>query len=776
MRVFILLLSMSSLPSILGATSPVDSLKRLYYSNSAQVDSHQMKLCKQLGDSLHLLQPDTALFFYEKGMNLAKAMRDTSEWVSLAGEVGNIHQRMNRELEALEYLRRSYLLSKEYGKVEPRSVAYLLINIGNIYFSEELYSVARSYYQKAEDAFISIQDTNGLLLSWKNVGLIFDRQDKCDSSVFYYRKALNIELELPERAHEKAMLYNYLSMVYGCYKDKGQERVQYMRKAEEYFQQSGGEEKDPKLRLSFYFNFASSFRMAGELDSADHYVELFEQGLERWPEYKGLFKVSHLSILKGLAASRGNYSRAIELTWEVINDSLMNPKSIYKQHKVLSDLYALAGNTKAAFKYLKLYTSELAKRNKDKFADKVVKMYAAMENFEQRRALEVKDLALQKEQVLKEKEAEARRVYSAAFTGVALLLLALGFLYRRLRRSKEQLQVQHNIIETNAMELKELNQTKDKLMSILAHDLRGPFSNMLQLSDRLSKQLQQQPMASQSQALAEGLSKTAKSSYLLFEDLLSWSKNQSGALQVNLQALALPSLAEEVLALFQSQLYAKSIRVEQDWQVPGLYADQEMVRTIFRNLIGNALQYSPAGGVLCLGSQMEGETVCICIEDTGGRIPAAALPTLFSEEKWKQRRGNSGLGLVLCKQFMAKQGGEINVRVEEGRSTRFELLFPGAVAEVATSATQSDVQRFWTPPSRALLLQFLTTWEALESLQITEATQLLRLSQPLLKEAPELKGYLEIWREAVLQQQKDVFYQIQGQLTKAIQSVRQTQA
>lgn len=772
MRKIFLLLFLLGLSSSSWASGPIDSLKQLYYSGTLEVDSQQIQLYQQLGDSLRLSEPDTALFFFKKGVAFSTKIKDTLALTAFLAEIGNIHQRLGRDIEALEYLRRSYLLSKEHGKMDERSLAYLLINIGNIYFSEEVYSVARSYYQKAEEGFVAIRDTNGILLCWKNVGLVFDRQDICDSAIFYYQKALDVELELPDRAHEKAIAYNYLGLAYGCYRDRGEDRIVLMRKAENYFQKSGGEQKDPKLRISFYYNFASAFRMAGQIDSAEHYLGLFEEGLERWPEYKDLFEVSRIYMLKSIARAKGDYDKALELTWKIIEDSLLPPKRLYPQYQVLSVLYEEKGDLESALKYHKMYTKDLDQRKKDKFAGKVVEMYAAMENFEQRRALDLKEVALQKEQALKEQETEARQLYALALIGVLSLLIVLAFLYRQVKRSKEQLEAQNEIIEASSRKLQRLNQTKDKLMSILAHDLRGPFGNMLQLSTQLSQQLSQQPIASRSQELAEGLSKTAKSSYLLFEDLLSWSKNQAGALQVHQKPLVLSAIAKEVLDLFQSQLYEKSIRVKQDWTAQGLKTDEDMLRTILRNLMANALRHSPRGGILTLRSRAEGQTVIVEIEDEAGGIPPAILKNLFSEERWKQRQGNSGLGLVLCQQFMHKQGGQIEVHSKLGQGTRFELIFPKALTSVNAPAPSDSSAAGLQVPDVAMLSKQLGLWQRLVQLKHSQATELMRICRALLQNDSKPKSYLALWRDALLQQDLALLQQLQAELRQALQQLQ----
>lgn len=775
---FLLFLGLAVFPSLFFATSPVDSMKNLYYQKEITVDSQRLLLCKDIGDSLKLSAPDSAAFYYKVAIKLAREQKDTARLIWLLADVGDIQQRIGRDLEALDYLRKSYLLAKAYGNANQGSMAYLLINIGNIYFADGVYSVARGYYNKARVTFEEIADTNGVLLCWKNIGLIFDRQDQCDSSIFYYKKALDVEMALQGRAHEKAILYNYISLAYGCYKVEGTgaERVRYMRLANKYFEKAGGEQKNPKLQLSFYYNFTSAFRMAGQVDSALHYARLFDEAYARWPEYQELFRYSRMAIWKGIAASQGDYQKAIRLSYQMIEDSIIPASQMYRQYQVLASLYVKVGNYKKAFFYEKKYAEELARRDKDKFADKVVKMYAAMENSEQRRALELKDLALQKEQALKEQEARAGRIYIIALVILLILLGASGFLYYRLRRSKDQLHKQKTIIEDNAAELSALNQTKDKLMSILAHDLRGPFSNMLQLSERLSKQLSQQPMASRSQDLAEGLARTSKSSYLLFEDLLSWSKNQSGALELQPRPIALPDMAAEILELFQSQLYEKSIRVKQDWKARGIQTDEHLLRTILRNLIGNALKYSPRGASLILRSWAEEQMVKVEIVDEAGGIPSDMLSSLFSEERWKQRKGNSGLGLVLCQQFMEKQGGRIVVDSKVGQGSRFTLLFPDALVEVDWSGLPEELGEGLSLPSVAKLSMHPALWQQLLELSDSEATALMRVHQQLLEKDGSLKPYLDVWRDALLQQDLTSLQRLRAELQRALSTEQLPQA
>lgn len=245
----------------------------------------------------------------------------------------------------------------------------------------------------------------------------------------------------------------------------------------------------------------------------------------------------------------------------------------------------------------------------------------------------------------------------------------------RSREMREQTQV----LGKQKEELEGLNTTKDKILSVIAHDLRGPLSNISQLANMMSddKNLCNEETI--------GLLKDAsKRSFDLLDSLLHWAKAQFGETEYNLSKVNLRSLANGTIDLYYLKAKAKEISIENN--IPeSLYAnaDADMINTVVRNLISNALKFTIVGGEIKLSGKedKENETVTLQVEDSGLGIAPEKLDNIFDAGKNKSATGTdgetgTGLGLVICKDFIEKNNGTISVSSNLGRGTKFTITLP----------------------------------------------------------------------------------------------------
>lgn len=249
----------------------------------------------------------------------------------------------------------------------------------------------------------------------------------------------------------------------------------------------------------------------------------------------------------------------------------------------------------------------------------------------------------------------------------------------RVEERSREMQEQTAILGKQKEELEDLNTTKDKILSVIAHDLRGPLSNVSQLANMmgLDKKLRNDETI--------GLLKDAsKRSFDLLDSLLHWAKAQFGDAEYNLTKVNLYSLANDTLELYLLKAKAKEISIKNN--IPqNLYAnaDIDMVNTIVRNLISNALKFTIVGGEINIGGKenIEEETVTIWVEDSGLGISPEKLATIFEAGKNKSVKGTdgeigTGLGLVICKDFVEKNNGTITVTSNLGKGSTFTITLP----------------------------------------------------------------------------------------------------
>ncbi|MBW8334501.1 MAG: PAS domain-containing sensor histidine kinase [Prolixibacteraceae bacterium] len=229
--------------------------------------------------------------------------------------------------------------------------------------------------------------------------------------------------------------------------------------------------------------------------------------------------------------------------------------------------------------------------------------------------------------------------------------------------------------------LRELNATKDKFFSIIAHDLRNPFNSIIGFSDLLAKQVQEKDYESISNYSQIILNSSQRAMDLLM-NLMDWSRMQTGRIEFIPECFDLVELTNEVLKLLNNSSQQKSIAVSTEFP-PLIFvlADKQMISTVLRNLISNAIKFAHTGGEICISAKpKQGEWV-ITIADNGVGINKETIDKLFRiDESYStlgtQNEKGTGLGLLLCKEFVEKHDGKIWIESEVGKGSKFHFSVP----------------------------------------------------------------------------------------------------
>jgi len=230
-------------------------------------------------------------------------------------------------------------------------------------------------------------------------------------------------------------------------------------------------------------------------------------------------------------------------------------------------------------------------------------------------------------------------------------------------------------------QLKELNATKDKLFSIVAHDLTSPYSNIIGLSELLIETIDDSQIE-ESKEYARLLNLSAKNTLILLDNLLKWAKSQTGQLSFNPEKLVTSDVILEILSLNKSLAKSKNICIEDiSTDDVEIYADRNMLKTILRNLISNAIKFTHEGGRIRVCTTLKPDHAEITISDDGVGVSEENQKGLFNLTSNRPSVGTakelgSGLGLVLCKEFVEMNGGKIWVESEEGRGSDFKFTLP----------------------------------------------------------------------------------------------------
>ena len=245
---------------------------------------------------------------------------------------------------------------------------------------------------------------------------------------------------------------------------------------------------------------------------------------------------------------------------------------------------------------------------------------------------------------------------------------------------------QGRIIEKQTRELIERNAEKDRFFSIIGHDLKSPLSGIMTLSEIMDEDLRENRL----EGIAESISllrTSSENTYKLLENLLEWSMSQTGKVRFALETFNLSSLIREKILKFSIQTKSKNISLRFDNTADiYIYADRNMMMTVLRNLISNAIKFTPTGGVIdIIVSKVAGETK-ISVKDDGIGMSEKIKDGLFRITENVSRLGTSeekgtGLGLILCREFVEKHGGKIWAESEQGKGSVFSFTIPDKPGE-----------------------------------------------------------------------------------------------
>lgn len=260
-------------------------------------------------------------------------------------------------------------------------------------------------------------------------------------------------------------------------------------------------------------------------------------------------------------------------------------------------------------------------------------------------------------------------------------LLSRVFTHLELKHSRDIITYQNQQLTEQNQALHEANASKDKFFSLIAHDLRNPFNTLLSLAGLLKDELSLYTME-EIEHYIHRIYQAAEHSYTLLENLLEWSRSQTGKIPFMPQTAYLKLLLHESIRPLEQHAHDKGISIVVDMaENLACSADIRMLSTIIRNLISNAVKFTASGGTITINGIEDDGSVHICVCDTGIGMKPEYVNQLFRIDVHHSTPGTadekgSGLGLILCKEFVEKHGGTIHVESEIGKGSCFTVTLP----------------------------------------------------------------------------------------------------
>jgi signal transduction histidine kinase len=244
-----------------------------------------------------------------------------------------------------------------------------------------------------------------------------------------------------------------------------------------------------------------------------------------------------------------------------------------------------------------------------------------------------------------------------------------------------ELQKTLHLMKEYSEQIQQLNENKDKFFSIIAHDLRAAFHGILGFSEVLDTEFDELDTDA-IRKIASYLNHSSQSTFKLLENLLEWAMLENGSMRFRPKETRLESIIDTIVTGLDLSANQKNLKI--DFQIDSnlmIWADIYMMRSLFHNLVSNAIKFTDRGGQIVISQTMVDQTIHICIEDNGTGMSEQQVQDLFKVETSRSTKGTlgevgTGLGLLLCKQFIEQHGGSISVKSELGLGSKFLLTLP----------------------------------------------------------------------------------------------------
>lgn len=537
--------------------------------------------------------------------------------------------------------------------------------LGNSYYHNSDFKNALDAYTKSSKFAKSANYGRGIGHTYMAIADVYNKQKNPDLALEYYRKSIPI-LQQFHTSNSNTLLVAFINIGDAFL------GINQLDSALHYFNQAlivapTQQDKDVAITLG---NIGCVYAQKGDDREAEIYLDSARSILANLEDPFAISALSgFLMYMSDVYLDRLDFDNAIALSQEALGiaEQLDYRAEMRDANRKLAELYERKKDFEKAY-YFRLKS--------DALSDSINNLKIVQQLANQRTEFEVGQKQAELDKVTAEKQ--TREVIIIAVGALAFVLVILAVVIYQFYQSKSKI---NRLLESQKSELELLNTTKDKFFSIISHDLRGPVSSFFGIS-RMIKFFVKNKNIDQLIEIADDIDESVERLSSLLDNLLSWAMQQQGKVPHNPSIIDLEKIANEHVGIFANM--AKSKGIELSSTTPHgstVFADKNMTDTIIRNLVNNALKFTPTCGTVTISAFADDQFTCISIKDTGLGIPEEKLISLFQLQDKKSTYGTSGekglgLGLQLVHEFIELNNGRIEVTSEVNQGTEFKIWLP----------------------------------------------------------------------------------------------------
>lgn len=694
--------------------STLNLIGNVYLSNQSSIKALEnykksLQIRRVMGDSLAVSQSltniarvhktmrafDESIRYFKAALDIRQSSNDLTLIASSLNDIGGVYKEMGNYAQSIDYFQRALIIRRQLN--ENAQIAASLLNVGSIYRQLDLVETALSYYVEALEIYQKLADEKRISVCLNFIGGVYYQKQEYDHALDYYLSSLGYR-EVSGDKSEIADLLNNVAMIY---KNMGNypRAFEYYNQALEYFTELGNKTK----HAATLNNIGNLYVKQQKYDTA---LEWLKKAYVMRRELNDMQGLAHSGLdigqiflnQKKFDAAFAYLNKALEIATLVNNFELKRDAyfAMYqlavkqRKHKLALSYHVHYVTWKdSVFNYETLrHLSKVQMQNETERR----RIQLDYENKQKQREIDRLKKNREEQEAYYQLKAESGRqirnfiIVIAVSLFLVLVLLINRYIIklktnRKLRNFNDELSELNNSLKKSQKELTRLNATKDKFFSIIAHDLKNPFTALVSLTELLYDKKETMGADRKSELLFQ-INRAAKNTYQLLDNLLEWSRSQQGKLQFKPEYIDLYELIGDVVELQMANANQKdiamSVQIDQHFDV---FADRHMLSFVLRNIIGNAIKFTPNSGQIDIEARRTQTSVIIQIVDTGVGMSKSVVEQLFDLNRHYTTEGTNkekgaGLGLILSKEFIEQHKGMLNVESTPGEGSKFIMSLP----------------------------------------------------------------------------------------------------
>jgi len=593
-----------------------------------------ISLCRELRNN----QPETAFEYGQQAIGMANDLGNSLQIGRAYMAVAEIYVRWSYYEQSLEYLFNALNAFESAGSSE--DIASCCDNIGEVYMNADEYQEATTYYQRAYALNLGLRNPAQTVRNLIHFGTNYLQQDSIDLGLTYFLPAMRIADSL-NMTEEMLSIRNHIG---------------------QGFSRLG----DYEMAVQYYYN---------ALDTLENHPDEYYHALT-------LTNMAAANFNLGLNPQSRDYaSQALGIAEKYSFNEL-----IERSTKILSDVYARQGNYQRAFRFLqqnRMISDTIRQKEND---DELIRIRFQYE-LDQR---DKENALLSAANERARRSIQTRTIIISAIVSLVAVLIALIYVLVSLNNKYRNL---NEKLFRQGKELEDLNEQKDRFFSFVAHNLKNPFNTIMGFAELMQRSTDERDLEKGKQyaGLIYNLSSQVQK---VLSNLLEWSRLQRRTFECKPETIELNSLIKDVLEMNNKEAARKDLHFELlDHENVYAFADRTMITTVLQNLISNAINFTQPSGKISFRCGKDGDKAVVSVIDNGVGLSEEDISRLFQFELLKTKVGSgdnrgAGLGLIICREMLHRNDGEISVTSKQDKGSTFTFTLPLAI--------RNDTEKFAT--------------------------------------------------------------------------------